>query len=270
MFREFGKVRSVKNDFDEWADIYDRVYSYVTEDIHFYVDEALNIGGTVLELGCGTGRVCIPIADTGADVVGLDLSSSMIKVAKRKSKSLMSDSGSLTLIQGDMRNFSLDTVFDLIVIPFRGFLSLLSVSDQIDTFNSIKRHMDTNTRLIFNMFVPDNNMLVQDSDVAYHLRDVTDPVSGSTYTLWNQSHCDNYNQIIDTRLIIDELDNRGVVSQRIYRDFQIRYSHRWEIDHLLARCGFTVVDLFGGFDRSVFDEFSSEMVWVVVLDRSKI
>ena len=60
------------SNFDAWADVYDAVYSYVREDIPFYVNAAGESGGPVLELGCGTGRVAIPIARSGIDIVGLD------------------------------------------------------------------------------------------------------------------------------------------------------------------------------------------------------
>ena len=251
--------------FDAWAHLYDSVYSYVKEDIPFYVEEARKSGGPVLELGCGTGRVSIPIAGSGVDVVGLDSSEAMIEVASTKARRLTPEAGSLTLVRADMRDFSLDPGFRLVVVPFRGFLSLLTVEDQIAALLNVKRHMRPGARLVFNIFVPDPDMLVQDSDVAYHLRDVTDPDSGARYVLWHQSSYDNHNQVVSTRVVIEELDKGGTMTRRTYRDFQLRYSHRWEMEHLLTRCGFKVIDLFGDFNRSPFDETSLEMVWVVGL-----
>ena len=253
------------SDYDQWAEIYDSVYSYVREDIPFYVEEARRAGGPVLELGCGTGRVAIPMAEAGVDVVGLDSSSAMLEVARRKMQRLKGRSGSLTLVQADMRDFSLDKLderFHLVVIPFRGFLSLLTVEDQVRALDKIKQHLAPGGKLIFNVFVPDLDMLVQEGDVPYHHRDVTDPDTGARLVVWHQSGYDNHNQLINARAIVEELDELGVVRRRLYRDFQLRYVHRWEMHHLLTVCGYEVMDLFGDFDRSPFDETSTEMVWV--------
>ena len=247
---------------DAWADVYDSVYSYVRDDIPFYVEEALESGGPVLELGCGTGRVTIQISRAGIDVTGLDLSEEMLDVARRKSRRQSPTDGALSLVHGDMRSFSTDGAFELVIIPFRGLLSLLTVEDQTKTLASIRRHLAPGGRLVFNVFVPDVNMLVQEGDTPYHLRDVTDPDTGRRLVLWHQSSYDNHNQTIDARLIVDELDVEGTMLRRFYRDFQLRYAHRWEIHHLLGTCGFEVLDLFGDFARSRFDESSTEMVWV--------
>ena len=248
--------------YDAWADIYDAVYSYVRDDIPFYVEEALAADGPVLELGCGTGRVAIPIAQSGVEAVGVDSSTAMLDVARGKTERLGLGDDSLSLVLADMRELSLDRQFALAIIPFRGFLALLTVEDQRRTLSRIREHLAPGGRLAFDIFVPDLNMLLQEGDTPYHLRDVTDPESGVTYVLWQQSGFDNHNQIISTRLILEELDAGRAVVRRIYRDFQLRYAHRWEVYHLLAACGFEVVELYGDFDRSPFDEGSNEMVWL--------
>ena len=248
--------------YDPWADIYDAVYSYVRDDIPFYVEEAAGAGGAVLELGCGTGRVAIPIARSGVETVGVDSSTAMLDVARGKARHLGLGDDSLRLVLADMRELSLDRQFALAIIPFRGFLALLTVEDQLRTLNRIREHLAPGGMLAFDIFVPDLNMLLQEGDTAYHLRDVTDPESGATYVLWQQSSFDNHNQIASTRLIVEELNAAREVVRRIYRDFQLRYAFRWEVYHLLVACGFEVVELYGDFDRSPFDESSNEMVWL--------
>jgi ubiquinone/menaquinone biosynthesis C-methylase UbiE len=251
-----------KSQYDLWADVYDSVYSYVLDDIPFYLGEALSVGETVLELGCGTGRVAIPIAQTGVDVVGIDNSQAMLDQAQIKADRLGPGAGSLDLVNADMRDFSLDSTFDLAIIPFRGFLALLTVDDQRRALLNIRKHLNIGGRLVFNIFVPDIQMLLQVGDTPYHLRDVTDPDTGITYVLWQQSSYDLYEQIIDVRISIEELDDQRAVARKFYRDFQLRYAFRWEIYHLLVSCGFEIVDLHGDFDRTPFDETSGEMVWV--------
>ena len=71
--------------YDGWADVYDSIYAYVREDIPFYVQEAVRSGSPVLELGCGTGRVTLPIAQSGIDIVGLDNSEGMLAKSERQS-----------------------------------------------------------------------------------------------------------------------------------------------------------------------------------------
>ena len=209
-------------DYDTWAGIYDSVYSYVQEDIPFYVDMAKLHGGPVLELGCGTGRVTIPVAGTGTEIVGIDNSRAMLDVARNKVDHLQN----LKFIHGDMRDYELGRKFNLITLPFRGFLSLLTIEDQKSTLFNIRRHLSPGRLLIFNIFVPDLDMLVQEGDVQYYQRDVTDPVSGENMIIYHQSTYDNHNQIINGRLIVEKLDSHRCLTQKLYRDFQLRYSYR--------------------------------------------
>ena len=248
--------------YDGWADVYDSIYTYVREDIPFYVREASRSGGPVLELGCGTGRVTLPIAQSGVDIVGLDNSKGMLEQARAKARLLEDGHGDINLHLGDMRNFSLGRTFPLVIIPFRGFLALLSVEDQVRCLTSIREHLEPDGRLIFNIFVPDPQMLVEDEDAAFHLRDVADPDTGRTLVIWQQTRVDTFNQVLSVRLIVDETDQAGTVGNRFYSDYQIRYAHRTEVLHLLERCGYEIVDLYGDFDYSPFDEDSGEMVWV--------
>lgn len=246
--------------YDAWADIYDYVFSYVVDDIPFYVEEATRAGGAVLELGCGTGRVSIPIAQAGIDVVGIDSSSAMLTIAREKSRE--ADTPNLKLLRADMRDFDITSKFDLAIIPFRGFLSLLSVDDEIRTLTNIRRHLAPGGKIIFDIFVPDLNMMVQEGDVPYHFRDVIDRETGKRLIIWNQASYDAFSQVMDIRTTIEQLDDSGRVSSKMYRDFALRYIFRWEMHHLLGLCGYDVLALYGDFERGQFDEGSTEMVWV--------
>ena len=92
----------------------------------------------MLELGCGTGRVSIPIAEITSNLTALDLSTQMVTILKEKS---MQRGLLLDCVIGDMRSFALDSKFDLVIIPFRGFQSLLTVSDQEQCLAAIHKHL---------------------------------------------------------------------------------------------------------------------------------
>lgn len=248
--------------YDEWAGVYDSIYAYVREDIPFYVREATRAGGPVLELGCGTGRVTVPIARSGIDIVGLDNSEGMLERAKSKARRIGRQHGRIDIHSGDMRDFSLGRTFPLVIIPFRGFLALLTIEDQIRCLTNVKSHLEPDGRLVFNIFVPDTQRLIEDEDAAFHLRDVTNPDTGRRFVLWQQTKVDTFHQVLSVRLIVDELEREGTVGNRFYLDYQIRYAHRIEMLHLLERCGYEVVDLYGDFDGSPLHEDSEEMIWV--------
>ena len=246
--------------YDAWADIYDAVFSYVVDDIPFYLKEAAAHGaGGVLELGCGTGRIAIPLALSGVSVTGMDSSTAMLACAREKTRAAAKN---LTLVQADMRDFDLHRKFSLVIIPFRGFLSLLSAADQIAALRAIKRHLLPGGRLVLDIFVPDLNMLVQEGDVPFHFRDVTDPESGKRLIIWNQAAYDAFSQVMTIRTAIEELDDDGVVRRKLYRDFALRYIFRWEMRHLLRACGYDILHLYGDFRKSEFTPESPEMIWI--------
>ena len=250
---------------DDWADIYDYVYSSVREDIPFYVDAALRHGPPVLELGCGTGRVTIPIGAAGVDIVGLDSSADMLDAAADKLAKGQTGADKVEFLQADMTDFSLGREFGLVILPFRGFQSLLTVEDQLRALDNIRKHLKPGGHLAFNIFVPDPESLVQEPDVPYHLRDATDPDTGRTLVLWQQGRYDHHDQIVDTRLIAEELGDGGEVVRKLYRDFRLRFTYRWEMHHLLTASGFEVEELSGDFEGSPFDEDSTEMVWLAAM-----
>ena len=114
--------------------------------------------------------------------------------------------------------------------------------------------------MILDIFPPDLDTLTEASATAAHAWDVTHPNTGNRLIVWDQSTFDNHNQVIDARMIIDEVSQSGEVLGRVYQDFQIRYIHRFEIYHLLQICGLQILDEYGEFDYSPLEPSSSEMV----------
>ena len=105
----------------------------------------------VLDLACGTGRITLPLARAGIDVTGLDNAPAMLDVARRKAAA---EGLELTWVEADMRNFELDRLFGLIVMPYRSFLHLLTAEDQASCLTAVHRHLVPGGRFALNLFTP--------------------------------------------------------------------------------------------------------------------
>lgn len=250
------------------AELYDIVYEDYVDDIAFYVEEARQANGPCLELACGTGRVLIPVAEAGVTITGIDTAKPMLARARRKVASLPEQvRTNVTLAEGDMRTFRFDEQFALITIPFRAFLHLMQVSDQIITLRNIHRHLRPGGRLALNFFDPSLDYIVAHSGPiggALHTTGETyaDPRSGNLLVEWATIHYARHLQRIEQYFVYDEVDPRGRVVGRLYRNLQMRYCFRWEFEHLLARCGFEVVALYGTFSRQPFLQAGQELIWI--------
>ena len=96
-----------------------------------------------------------PILSAGFSVVGIDNSAKMLKSATQQLSHLKETSiGHVQLVQADMRNFNLETIFPLCIIPFRAFLHNLTMDEQLQTLTQIHRHLEPGGMLAFDLFVP--------------------------------------------------------------------------------------------------------------------
>ena len=139
------------------ADYYDStpILTERTQDVAFYLNAAKKYGGPVLELGCGTGRITIAIAETGLRITGLDLSSRMLARASEKRAALGREvRDRVRLVQGDMTQFDLGEKFRSILIPFRPFQHLLELEQQMACLHCAKRHLTPDGRLIVDFSRP--------------------------------------------------------------------------------------------------------------------
>jgi SAM-dependent methyltransferase len=150
------------NEYAGVAEFYDLVPFYRQRpDVAFYVEAAKASGGPVLEIGCGTGRVLIPTARAGMEVVGLDASPHMLDVCRCRLQQEPPDvHARVRLVQGDMRRITVEQTFPLATIPFRPFQHLLTVNDQLACLTSIRDHLTDDGGLVFDIFNPSLDMLV--------------------------------------------------------------------------------------------------------------
>jgi len=235
-------------------------------DARFYVEEAQRAGAPVLELGCGTGRTLIPVAQAGIEIVGVDRSPEMLSIAEKHLSSLSAQVKDLVkLVHGDMRSFSLEKRFNLVTIPNRSFLHLLNTDDQRQALTRIHDHLALGGRLVFNVFDPNLEWIVEDhkfpeSPLRKH-GEFIHAETGNRVMVWATRDYDPAEQTIREDFVFEEVDGSGRAACRYHSSLTLRYVYRYEMQYMLELCGFEVEALYGNFQRGPF-RYGGEQVWV--------
>ncbi|MGE5176537.1 MAG: class I SAM-dependent methyltransferase, partial [Hyphomicrobiales bacterium] len=124
-------------------------------DVEYYRRKARESGGPVLELGAGTGRVTLAIAEAGVPIHALDASEAMLGALRSKLATRTPEVRSrVTVMAGDMRTFSVPERFPLIIIPFRTFLHNVTETDRAACLGRVREHLRPGGLLAFNVFHP--------------------------------------------------------------------------------------------------------------------
>jgi SAM-dependent methyltransferase len=244
--------------------LYDVAYSWHTADIPFWVERAKKANGPVLEVGCGTGRVLIPTLEAGVDAEGIDLHPGMIDVLKEKAKAKGIEARASV---ADMRDFTMLRRYALITLPFRGFMHLLTTEDQLQALRCMREHLDAGGALVYNLFYPSFERIVEPGDQERIEREFPHPESGLPLVLASvQRTYDRVRQVLRAEMELRESDARGYAGPVHQHRFALRWTYRYEMDLLLRTVGFTRFDVAGGFDGRPFERPEDEMVWTAWKD----
>jgi SAM-dependent methyltransferase len=249
--------------FDAWAEYYDLLHQGLEGEAEFYVGQAARIGGKILEIGCGTGRLAIPMALCGLDVVGVDNSAAMLGRCREKLAAIGQVKGSLQLVQQDMAKLDLGARFDFIAMAYRTFMHLLMPDDQRRCLLRVREHLNPGGTFIMNTWLPNLRPLLAGPRRQAFQEAGRHEVDGGTLVHHVRTGVDEFRQLLIEEHRIQELDLSGrVVSARVLPMVRAWTSYR-ELSHLYARAGFTVRAVFGNFDATPLSPGSTEMIWVL-------
>jgi len=219
---------------------YDALYGVMRDpsgDAAFYRALAQEIGGPVLELGCGTGRVLLPIAALGIPCVGVDASPAMLAALRAKNPP-----ANLESIEARMESFDLGARrFRLITCPFRAFQHLLDVPSQLAALANVRRYLAPGGAFAFDVFDPKLALLIAPADTER--LEATFTIGGVQTRRFGRARMDLATQILEATFRFEPAHADGNTTVRL------RWFYRYEIEHLLARAGFTDLTLYGGYDR---------------------
>lgn len=236
--------------------LYDHVPLYCERtDVGFYVEEAKS---PVLEIGCGTGRILLPIARAGHTIVGLDGSKQMLERARANLAHEPPEvQRRVTLHQRDMHDFDLGTKFASIMAPFRVFQHLTTIDAQLRLLANVARHLASGGRFIFDVFNPRFQIMVNADGTEHEDTPDTRLPDGRTFRrAYRIARVRWLDQVSESELIY------YVDGTRYVQAFEMRWFLNAELRHLLARAGFRVAAMYGDFARGPLVDGAPEQVVV--------
>lgn len=229
------------------AHLYDLDPREITrDDIAFYLAKAKELGGPVLELGCGTGRVSIPLAEDGSEIWALDLSDEMLSQLRGKLKQLSAPAvRRLHIVHGSMAGFDLGRKFDLIIVPFRAFQALAERAEQETCLECVKKHLSDRGRFIMHVFKP--KAVFEESWVQPESFDweVIDPRTGKTLSRYERRRRIDLDRQV---LYVDLIYRTEGSNQDIVEPLAVSYFYEEQMRSLLQRHGFDIIEELGYFD----------------------
>ena len=220
----------------------------------FYHEEARRSGGRVLELGCGSGRLTIPIAQSGVDIVGADLSESMLAAARAKT---LAAGVAVEFVHADMRDFELPGPFAAIFIPGNSLLHLFTVDDWKRCLVCVRRHLTPGGRLVFDISKWDLGRLVRDPAQRYPVLKVQNPERGEVVI----EETSIYDAAAQVRHIKWYVSAPGCTDFRVI-EYALRVVFPQELLLLLDSAGFRIEERYGEFTRAPFESASPRQVCI--------
>jgi SAM-dependent methyltransferase len=249
----------VMSEYDRFARLYDLEHRDLSADLELYRNFALRCDGPVLELGCGSGRVSIPLAQSGLNVTGIDRSTAMLELARaRAAEAGLTER--LCLEQVDLRTPAFRAQFALAICPLNGFLHLLTVEDQLAALRSAHRALLPGGFLIVDLPNP-HTVFVPGADGRLFLRRRFFSPEGYSIASFTVAQTDLSAQRQYLTLIYDQEDADGQVC-RTTVESELRFVYRYEMALLLERCGFEVDGVYGSYDLDPYEMNSDLMLFV--------
>lgn len=249
-----------ENLYDQIAHNYDLTHADLTADIPFVLQLAQAAGGPVLELGCGSGRLLLPLAQAGFAVTGLDNSATMLELARAKlTQAAAGVKARVTLMAADMTDFAADGRFPLIIIPYNTFMHLDS-AQAAAALKRVRAHLAADGRCFIDLANP---FVVADTpeDALLSLESaLIDQETGELLVHLAANKVDTAGQVLHITWIYDRSPLAGGPVQRtvVQAAYHYRYPHQMEL--LLQDAGLPAISFHGDYDDSPFHENSERLL----------
>lgn len=237
--------------FYEHPDLYDLEYATHVEDLGFYTGLARS-AGRVLELGCGTGRLSLPMARAGAEVVGVDRAEPMLE--RLRARAAAEPRLRLRAEPGDMTKLALNEQFDAIFLPFNAIHHVHEAEALIEMLGRIRAHLRPGGLFALDMIVPQPKFWERQPDGVYEVRWFPDPEGGRMKS-WENGW---YNPITQVNTVRYHYQRASGLYHFI--EIPMRMYYPQEALALLGAGGFRVERMSGDFEGRPANGISGKLV----------
>ncbi len=235
---------------------YDRLFG--EPNMSFWLGIAGTCGEPILELGCGTGKITIPIAEAGYGITGMDLSEAMLEHAWAK---VQNRNLPVRFQLGDMAAFVHEQKFKTIILPSNNLAHLMDYREAEKCFNAVFDHLDNDGSFVIDAFVPALSMLTKSPEEVETLSEYEDPDGGGKIKVTATAIYEGDSQIRRVTTYHRKSDggeSKGHLNMRMY--------FPQELEALLDHCGFELVEKYGNYQKG---DFSSKSIKQIIVAKKK-
>lgn len=231
------------------AALYDWEYRRRRDDVAFYRMLASEHGGPVLDVGCGSGRLAVPLVRDGHQVVGVDLSASMLaRATVRLRRAPTAVRRNALLMRGDLRSLPVAGPFGLVIAAFHTIQHLVDDADLLSFFRCVRRVIGAGAWFAFDVFSPDPTWLARPAGVWFDRTIFRHPTTKKRMSYEVSHRLDASRHALHMALAYRPVDGRG---RPTGRRRVIRLCHRQlspdDVERLLRRAGLRLLARWGGF-----------------------
>jgi SAM-dependent methyltransferase len=244
------------------AELYDLEHDPFDDDLALYEALARRVGGTVLDVGCGTGRVANALARRGFSVIGVDPSPAMLEVGRRRAAGL----ATVRYFEGDAVGLPVDEPVGLVIFALDTFAHLLTAADQIAALRRVRGLLNRRGRLVLDLSAPDPATWIREDGVMVHAW--TRTVGGEQVQKLVVRTVDETAQVQTLRLLYDRWANGGS-PRRVSAELRLRYFFPSELALLLTLGGFAPEGWYGDYDLSPFEADSARLIVIARRGRGR-
>lgn len=247
--------------YDPIAQLYDAEHRDYDADFGLYTELARRTGGPVLEAMCGSGRVLVALAEAGFSVTGVDISAEMLAIAQQRVQA-MKLTRRVQLIQADICNSLPQGPFALAIVALNSFMHLHETEQQLGALRHVRSALKDDGLLVLDVLNPNLQVILQANNQLVLDKTIELEDGGLVYKFVAQQS-DPSLQLLHTTVLYDVVQANGEL-RRYSISTAMRWLYRFELEHLLARTGFVLEQMYGSYD---LDEYSAESEQMIAVAR---